>query len=416
MAPVPIYQYRDGMGFLRFFYTPQSQMDGVSSINSVPQDDLQNWSYNHPDPPGSVLCPAFYGCEASDPGAVPVYQYQAPANVPGQPADACMYVYTLNPGQYQGWTLSGPASPPTPAFYVYGGPDAGLAEYAWWFLVPSVGAIAWSYFLGCYVPETAASSIFFSPPANWGGPFLLNNGQGQEFQPIYALPGAVQLGYAIQNIRLLPFPHNPSPKLVGREHITNNSSTATIDQNVSYQMVLDTSYTLSLTETLSASVTQGVEVSLPGLGGASAQLTLEVDLSSTQSITKDSQQSVQIDTTVTVPPNLSVTVNGLVNVVSNAQIPVEIVLLVTATANGVTLPAPVGSPCSALTELFLQQNPSFTNSSDITPVPQLSAIQVLLKGILTSTFGVSTETVVIDNPNTSAGVERVKLAEAKIYQ
>jgi len=414
MALLPIYQYRTTLGYLRFFYTTQNPITNAGFC--LPADDVKNWSLDGV---------AFFAWDSPTDGAQPVYQYQYPVSgVGGPPPDSLRYLYTLNPGAMAGtgWVPTSPNNQ-TPAFYAFVAPppppvgfagDGGLAQFAQWYMNnTNYGTL----FLGC-MPQTAVTGNFLAP-SGWS-PVGWSTGPGQGSQPFWALPGAVQLAYYVQHIKLASMPTAMSPKLVGSEDLSNFSASASISQDVSYQMQLSTSFSLSLTETLSVSAAQNVSAEIPGLGGASETITLEVDLSSTQSVSTTTTQTVQIDSTVSIGPTSYVTVTGLVNVVANEQIPCYLMVLVTTVSNGVALntPAVVGSPCAALIALFAQQNPSFTNSSGITPVPQLGGIQILLNGYLTCSFGVNTELQVEDvpPPDPSAAAEKVKLAKANMLK
>jgi len=398
MGLVPVYQYRNGMtGYLRFFYTTQSPMDG-SSFNSVPQDDLANWTNNVPD---GI---AFYGCEATDPGAVPIYQYSAPNQYAGGPADTQKYFYTLNQGQAGfGWYESST----TPAFYVFAAPDCGLAQIGWWYDAIS-GDPTSNFFLGC-LPQTAASGNFLAPsgwlPVGWA------TGPGQGSQPFYAMPGAAQLVYSVQELDLPALSSgSATPRLVGTQVISNNSQYATIVQSVSYSMSISSSFTFSFTETLSASAAVSVDVGIPGIGDAKTTYTVSLSLSATQSKTVSTTQSVGIASTVSVPATKCVQVDGMVYVATDIPVPITLNVIVSAESNGVALTTqgPTGL-CTALAALFWQQNPSFTGSA--TPDPSLGGILALLSGKVTCSFGVSTELVVTDT-DCSSSSDRVKAAKA----
>jgi len=399
MGLVPVYQYRNGMtGYLRFFYTTQSPMDG-SSFNSVPQDDLQNWSHNTPD---GI---AFYGCESTDPGAVPVYQYYAPVTYSGGPSDTQKYFYTLNQGQAgEGWYESST----TPAFYVFAAPDCGLAQIGFWYDA-NPGDPGSNFFLGC-LPQTVVTGNFLAPsgwlPVQWA------IGQGQGSQPFYALPGAAQLAYSVEELDLPAFSGGGTPQMAGSQVISNNSKYATVAQNVSYSMSITSTFTFSFTETLSTSAAVSMDVGFPGIGDAKTTFTLSVSLSATQSKTTSTAQTVGISSTVSVPPSKCVQVDGIVYVATDVPVPITLNVIVSAESNGVALtpPNPAG-PCTALGDLFWQQNPSFTGSA--TADPSQGGILALLNGSVACSFGVSTELVVTD-VDCSGSSERVEAAKAAV--
>jgi hypothetical protein len=397
MALVPIYQYRNGMGFLRYFFTTQGKMDGTS-FNSVPTDDLTNWTNNQTD---GI---AFYGCAATDPGAVPIYQYQAPVGVSGQPAAAQKYFFSpLNQafGPSSGWTQSSS----NPAFYVYGAPDCGLAEVTMWYIEQP----QFSYFWGCN-PQSAMIGNFVAQsdwlPVGW------SIAPGQTDQPFYAMPGSAQLAYSITafNASQVPDPET-TPSVIATQYITNSSQYATIAQDISYSLALTNTFTVSLQETLSYSAAQKVSVNVLFMS-AEETITIGVQLSSTQTWTTTTTQTVEISSTVTVPPTYTVTVQGTVNVVTDVPIPFTMTVGISAESNGVALSgAPVN--CQALTDLFWQQNPQWPANA----LPQLwngggGGIIVTLSGTLTCTFALTTELEVSDVVPTG-GTGEVELGKGK---
>jgi hypothetical protein len=175
-------------------------------------------------------------------------------------------------------------------------------------------------------------------------------------------------------------------------------------------MTLTSSFTITLTETLSYSTATNAEVSIPMVAKASETVTMQVQLSSTQSWTTTTAQTVEISSTVSVPPLHGVTVDGIVNVATGVAIPIELTVIVSAECGGIALPNTAG-PCTALIDLFWQQNPSWSGDA---PVATTGGIEVTVKGKLSCSFGVTTDLVVTDNASASAALEKVSVARAAI--
>lgn len=391
MSLIPVYQYHTNNGFLRYFYTTLSQLDG-KSWNSVPKDDVQNWTADGI---------AFYSCASGDPNAVAVYQMYAPPGMQGlNPADTQKYLYTTDAnGPGGGWYQTTGPNGQVPAFYAYSIQDAGLVEYAMWY----IDQPQYSFFLGCGVQNAVTGAL--QAPSGWSPVGWANTG-------MYLLPAGAQLSYDIEALSLTEGLPTGDARLVGQQLITNNSKYATIAQDISYSLSLASSVTISLTESLSATETNTVEVDIPEVGKISTQLSVSVGLSSTQSQTTTTTQTVDISSTVTVGPNSAVTVDGIVYVLTNYSIPIVMPVTITAEANGVPLNAAAapGSPCQALLDLFKSQNQSFTGT--ITPEPQTAALEVSLNATITCSFGVNTELVVADAESASSSTGVLKRASA----
>jgi Clostridium epsilon toxin ETX/Bacillus mosquitocidal toxin MTX2 len=399
MSLVPVYQFHNTQGsngLLRYFYTTLGpKLDGTS-WNSVPSDDVNNW-----------ICDgiAFYGCGQSDPGAVAFNQWSAPegggSNLPKGPSDSQKYIYQPASVTSAGFGWNPDCTDSTgPAFWAYGGQDGGLAQ----FMIYYTASPEYNYGLFCNLASAVTGNL--AVPSGWQGAEWYTPGQ----QPwlFYALPGQTQLAYALQGIYIEPPPPGTGePALVGTQMVTNNSKCATVSQNISFTLALTSSFTLTFTETLNVSntMTMGVTVSIPGMGSvnASNSLTVGISLSSSQAQTVTTQQTVLIASTVTIPPNSAITATGNVYVVqdySPPNNPITIAVDMSPESNGVLLSqvyaAPTSATCTALTDLFMTQNPSFTGT--VTPnQPGPGSIEVSLSCAITANFGVNTELVVADS-------------------
>jgi hypothetical protein len=369
-----VYQYHNNSGgLLRYFYTTLSSLDG-KSWNSPPKDDLKHWVNDGI---------AFIGSDSSDSNAVPVYQFYANVK-PSSSDDAKKYFFTLNQTQAgDGWYQSSN----TPAFYVYESPDAGLLEFTMWYDAQP----QYTFFIG-----NSSQTGALAPPPGWGA-VGWGIGPGQGTQPFYALPGVASLAYTYQSLSLsnvtLP---DGNPNVMDTQTLKNTSSTASITQTVSYTTGNTGTVTLALTETIGESSTVKLTFGLPGVADGEGSTTTSLDLSSTQTVSEQVNQSITVSGSVTLPPNGSVKVTAIMYVAPDISIPFSLQCLVTAQVANQNAGSPSNGPCTLLTDLFRQKNPNFNGS--IVAAPSLNGITVSMAGNMTGSWAVNTDLSVADNP------------------
>jgi hypothetical protein len=303
---VPIYQYHANLGSGNvYYYTPQS-----------PQSVRQPWISDGV---------AFYGCEAGDSGAVPVYMYIYGSEDSGQ------LWYSTNPKAGDAnWKINVTG----PVFYTLSPRDKrGQAVVEWLAETPHT-----HYYGG-------SSSLWLTPPS--GGSWEADP-SGEIY--FYAVPAKFALRYSLQSVTYDNSTATiiPQPLYLGTQEIKNDSYTDTSDYAVLISKSVTNQYSLTLTDTLTVGASLEIDAGIPDVADAKGTVSMSIALSESDSWTSSTDESVSITGSVTAPPRTDAILTLTVFMAQNVSVPCSVVA--TATSPGMS--------ADDLTAVFTGQNPA----------------------------------------------------------
>jgi len=330
MALVPVYQLRDSNGSLYLYVSDLSHFNAGSGI--------------------TLDSVAFFGCEAGDPGAVPVYVY-----IIGDETAGNWWLSTDPHAGGGGWVIYNNGNP---IFHMLSKGDArAVPIYEWYSESPH------THYYG------DSSATFLPPPTT--GNFTKNSG-GAVF---YGVPGLTALNYVITDVSY-PQPSVNSltltPSILGSQQLENKTpreETQTLNITTSVAQ----SYTLTLSDTLSIAGTVGVTLGLPG-AKVNASVTTTMSMTESTASTHTMTNSVSVGGAITVPAHKTYSYT-LTEYQSQSQ---SVPWTVTASAS-LNHFAP-----NDLIAILQGQNPAFNGT--LTAVPDTQTIEVVLNGSIEGTW------------------------------
>lgn len=302
---IPIYQYEN------------TSPDGSTVYGYGPQPPNESWTLDGL---------AFFGCEASDPGAVPIYLYAFGAENNWE-----LWYSTDANGGDANWhvALTGPW------FYALASDDArAVPVYEWTNESPH------THFYG----NAALNSL--TPPSGGGW-------SGQSASPwFYAAPAGSQLMYTTQSVtypKAASSNLKPTPAVVYSSPLKNDSSKGEASQTLSFTKTLDNSYSLSLSDSVTFGGSLEMDIGVPDVAGVKATISMSETTTEGTTWTQSVSEELTMSGTITVPPNSDLVYTCTVMWAKDASVPCTL----TVTAEGKGLSA------DDLTTIFQAANPDF---------------------------------------------------------
>jgi len=124
----------------------------------------------------------------------------------------------------------------------------------------------------------------------------------------------------------------PKPELIHSEIITNSAQSATVTRKISMSCKKSSTFEWSFQQTLGVEGSTSFEANVP-FGSVAGGVSLNVELSKTETISKTQEITYEVSSEVQVPPNSSIKVSGYVDWAEDVKTEFTFKLRVSATNN-----------------------------------------------------------------------------------
>lgn len=302
---------------------------------------------------------AFYGCQESDDGAIPIYQFYA--GIGKNDDEYTKYAYSTSVSIGGGWI---PSSPTTAHFYANAtNAQGGQPVYNLQALDKTWGTF---YYLGNY--PTSYLPVYSTAAYDESGILF------------YAVPGNAQLTYVQTSASYDTKQMKPStPKAVFQQTLDNSSGGSTLSTSFTFQYSTTASFSWSLNEGLTIGGQVAIKVGIPFLG-STFTINGSFTFSANETWSSSQEETLSLEVSVTAPAGQDVLCVGYVTLLTDATCPFTLTLMGTATSADGNQTVTLAQP--AAVALYQLQNPGAT-------APVLlpgDSIQVLLSGTFTGSY------------------------------